>query len=255
MRRLKISTVPALSAAAAIAIIIGCGGGGGGGGSSTDGSTTGLTSVAIEARDADQFAADLLTVQVGDTLNLRLWGRDSSNQIGFEFPTDWSTNAPASVATLTPDGILQAVGASSTVYTVSARGGAYTASLRVRPTGAILRGSLRNTESVGVPGAISRIYNAGGDQLASTVTGSNGSFRLQVPLNSREFLIDTTPIKDRYYNQFGFGDKEYSIICPANKPSTPTPVSGGTVTLSGTPVVYRKVSGSTPPPPPPGCGL
>jgi len=255
MRRSPFAIAPLLAATAGAAIIIGCGGGGGGGGSSTDGSTTGLTSVAIEARDVDSYAADLLTVQVGDTLDLRLWGRDATGNVGFEFPTDWSTNAPSSIATVTPAGVLTAVGASSTIYTIRARGGAFTASLRVRPVGAILRGSVRNTEGSGVPGATSRIYNAGGDELIATQTGSNGSFRVQVPLNSREFLIDLTAIRDRYYNQFGYGAKDYSIICPANKPEIPIPVSGGTVTLAGTPVVYRKVSGGTPPPPPPGCGL
>jgi len=241
-------------------VLIACGGGGGGGSSTATGTSSGtggsLTDVVIEFRTTDGYAVDASNIRVGDNLQMYLWGRDSTGQIGYLTASDWTTTAPATVATMSGSGEFRAVSASATNYSVRARGNSYTVTFRVNASaGGALAGRVRNVEGQGVPGALVQLFNSSGALTGSAVTGSNGTFRSLAPFTTAKFLVDLSAISSRYYNQFGYGANEYSSICPENKPDTGTIVSSGATILPSNPVVYRKVEGTTPPPPPPDCGL
>lgn len=244
---------------AALLVAIACGGGGGGGSSTTSGTTSGttaggLTDVRIEGVLPNTYRADFNNIQVADTIALGLWGRDADGQVAYATASNFSTNAPSSVATVSGS-TLTVIAASATTYRVFANGTTYSVNFRPKARAAALTGRVRNTTSQGVPDADVYFFSASGANVGSAVTGSDGTFRAVLPTTARTFLVDLGDISTRYYNQFGFGPSEYSVICPANKANLPTLVSGSTVALSGNAVVYRKVSGTTPPPPPPDCGL
>ncbi|CAN1493858.1 Protein of unknown function DUF1416 [Fimbriimonadaceae bacterium] len=239
--------------------VIACGGGGGGGGSTSasgGGSGGTFTEVAVEFRTPDNYAVDPSNIRVGDTLQMYLWGRDSTGQIGAVPSSNWSTTAPGSIAVTSSSGAFEAKAATSTTYVVRANGNEYTANFTIKAaSGGLVAGRVRNTDSQGVPGAFVRIYNAAGAQVGTAVTGSNGTFRVVAPFNATGFLVDMTGLATRYYNQFGYGASEYSVICPDSKATLPAVSSSSLTLLPSNPVVYRKVGGTTPPPPPPDCGL
>jgi hypothetical protein len=239
--------------------VIACGGGGGGGGSTSasgGGSGGTFTEVAVEFRTPDNYVVDPSNIRVGDTLQMFLWGRDSNGQIAAVPSNNWSTTAPGSVAVTSSSGAFEAKAATTTSYVVRANGNEYTANFTIKAaSGGLVAGRVRNTDSQGVPGAFVRIYNAAGAQLGTAVTGSNGTFRVVAPFNATGFLVDMTGLSTRYYNQFGYGASEYSVICPDSKATLPAVSSSSLTLLPSNPVVYRKVGGTTPPPPPPDCGL
>ena len=239
--------------------VIACGGGGGGGGSTSasgGGSGGTFTEVAVEFRTPDNYVVDPSNIRVGDTLQMFLWGRDSNGQIAAVPSNNWSTTAPGSVAVTSSSGAFEAKAATTTSYVVRANGNEYTANFTIKAaSGGLVAGRVRNTDSQGVPGAFVRIYNAAGAQLGTAVTGSNGTCRVVAPFNATGFLVDMTGLSTRYYNQFGYGASEYSVICPDSKATLPAVSSSSLTLLPSNPVVYRKVGGTTPPPPPPDCGL
>lgn len=90
--------------------VIACGGGGGGGGSTSasgGGSGGTFTEVAVEFRTPDNYAVDPSNIRVGDTLQMYLWGRDSTGQIGAVPSSNWSTTAPGSIAVTSSSGALR----------------------------------------------------------------------------------------------------------------------------------------------------
>lgn len=239
--------------------VIACGGGGGGGGSTSasgGGSGGTFTEVAVEFRTPDNYVVDPSNIRVGDTLQMYLWGRDSTGQIAAVPSSNWSTTAPSSIAVTSSSGAFEAKAATTTSYVVRANGNEYTANFTIKAaSGGLVAGRVRNTDSQGVPGAVVRIYNTAGTQLGTAITGSNGTFRVLAPTTATGFLVDLTALGTKYYNQFGYGPSEFSVICPDSTATLPPVISSTLTLLPSNPVVYRKVGGTTPPPPPPDCGL
>jgi len=267
MRNLLKNLVPIFLCVVA-ALVIGCGGGGGddGGnpttGTQTNGNSTNGTS-ATDIRVEGVLSAnqnqvvDLENLQPGDQLQLQLWGRRTTNNEPTVVPSsNWSTNAPSSVLTVSSSGLLQVNGVGSGVYRVTANGGAYSANVTVKSDQAVVKGLVRNTEGVGVPRARIRFYRGDGVQLAEAYTGSNGTFQAAIPTDASGFLVDMTERSATYYNQFGYGQNDFSIICPANKAPLPALTNQSNVSLNPPAIVVtRKSTGQNPPPPPPDCGI
>jgi len=247
----------ALILVALAAIPLGCGGGGGGGGSEPD---PVITDIHIEGVDGSSHTVDLANVQVGDSIQLRLWGRNSSGAVVPVTATSWSTTAPASVATVSSSGLLVVTGVGTGTYQVSANGGAYTHTLKISTTSAIVQGKVRNTDSVGVPGVKVTLFDAGGTAVGNALTGSDGTFRILGPATAKSFSVDTSPRAGAYANYFSYRTssstsyKDYSDdLCPGPRPTLPSVAIGSTTTLPYDIVVYKSGGGGTPPPPPPDC--
>ncbi|MDX2064537.1 MAG: hypothetical protein SFX74_02220 [Fimbriimonadaceae bacterium] len=247
-------SVPGFGATAVTLTLLACGGSGGGGGGTTPPDPT-ITSIVIELRTADGFVVDPLQIRTGETLVARRWGRDAAGAVTEVPTTDFSTTAAGSVATITSAGAFTAVGANSGTFQIRAGDGAQTLNFRVSG-GAVarVRGQVRNDDNQGVPGVRVATYTSGGTVTGGMFTGSNGSFQLNVPTTTTGFLLDMETIVSRYYNQFGYGSNEYSVVCPDFRAPVPALTNGVTTALPGTPIITRKVAG-TPPPPPPDCGL
>jgi hypothetical protein len=245
------------------AVIIGCGGGGGGGSTTgTTDTTTATTATSIRpeatlASDTSQ-TIDLDNVQPGDQLQLRLWGRnpDTGNAV-IVGSSGWSTDAPASVLTVSSSGLLSAISANAASYTVSSNGGKYSATVRVKSPAARVVGFIRNEAGIGATRAKINFYDNSGAIISSAFTGSNGTFGAAVPAAAKTFLVDMSERAGVYYNQFGFGPHDYNLSC-TNRAPLPTLATGSTFTLvssgGGSIEVNRIIAGS-PPPPPPDCGL
>lgn len=240
-------------ASLALLTILACGGGGGGG--TPEPPPSDITGITIEARAGDR-AVDQNNLQAGSVYTMRMWGRNGSGNVVTVAATDWSTNAPASIATITPTGELTVTGVTSTVYNITARGEGQvrTFSFRTRAAGFGLGGRVRNTESQGVPGVIVRTYTNSGTVLGTAVTGSDGTFTVVSTANAARFFVDASPVSNRYYNQFGYQSGEYGPACPQYRPVAPAQSSGSVTNLPTNPVLYRNSAGN-PPPPPPDCGF
>jgi hypothetical protein len=238
-------------AAAALLFVIGCGGSGG---SDPDPDPT-LTDRRIEAVTGAGIVVDGNNLQVGDALDMRIWGRDESGNIGLESATNWRTNAPSSVATVSSTGRLSIAGATSTAYSIT--GGGLTWEFRVSANRGRITGLVRNTERLGVPRATVRLYDSSQNVVGSALSGSNGTFRVLVPTSARRFLVENDLISDRYAPIFGYGPlHEYGPACAFSRwPETPTVASGTTVALPSNAVLYRRPAPGEPPLPPPDCGL
>ncbi|CAN5507406.1 hypothetical protein BH11ARM2_BH11ARM2_12430 [soil metagenome] len=254
MRTLS-KALPALLISVVAAFVIGCGGGGGGG-STTDGSTnatsanattatnatgtTALTSIQAEAYDtATQTVVDAGSVQKGDSLQLRLFGRDDNNNIVYPSGTTWTTNAAASVATVTSSGLLTIKGDSGS-FTVTANG-RYNLGLTIQAAAeAAVSGKVKNQENQGVPGAIIEIFANNGNKLRSGVTGSDGTFQIAVPSNASKFDVNFANIDTRYVNVWGYGSGTFSpAVCPAIVP-LPALTAGHVTSLTRNIVLFRK---------------
>lgn len=255
------------------AVVIGCGGGGGGG-SSTDGSTNatdgtnatnangsnangtnangetdgtnGIASTQFEALDAD-VAVDPGSVKKGDSLQLRLFTVSSTGKVTFPTSVTFTTDAAASLATLSSKGVLKVVGTDGT-FRVSANGSS-TRTFTIRPANeAYIQGIARNESGKGVSRAGIEIFNGSGGKIRSTETGSDGSFRIAVPDNASTFDVNFAKLSGLYYNVWAYRGGTYSpSVCRAIVP-LPAFRDGQTTELSGTLRLYA-VSNQVPPVP------
>jgi hypothetical protein len=248
-----------------------CGGGGGG---TSDGSTnaTGTTSttagstgtiindkIAAVQRSNSNSAVDPANVLVGDSLQLFVSGRNTNNQFVLVSGSNWSTNAPRSVATVSADGVLTANGSSNgTVWKLYGQGpnGSLSTNFVVVSTSHVVTGLVRNVNSTPIPGVILTFFDASKNQVAESVTGLNGTFRAGVPSSATRFTIDISNAdpfykgNTIYYRQFGYGDNDYlenDVSCLSRLPA----LTNGAVALPYDIVLDDRASG--PPPPPIGC--
>lgn len=237
----------------ALMVVVGCGGGGGS--TNTDGGSTGTYTNMQIGTTVSGFFVDPTSVAAGETLSMKVYGRNSSGTL-VEVPTSgWQTSAPSSVATVSGGGTVVGVAASANTYTISATasGETVTSSLKVRAaTGAKVTGTLLNPNSVGMRFAVITFYDASGNALSSAVTGVNGTFRAVVPVGATQFglNIDTTDPTNLYYRQFSFGDNEYLMDEASCYAPLPTLTSGGTAALGS---IGLTLKSSGPPGPPTGC--
>lgn len=240
--------------ALALAVVIGCGGSGGGGSTTDSGGSSAATTV--EVRDSENYALGQSSLRQGETYSAILWGRDTSGAIVFASPSNWRTTASSAIASVAPNGAITVNSGGS--IPLSANGGESTRTYVAVSTGGVVRGRVRNTDGQGVdgqgvPDAVIRFYDSAGAVRVTTTSGSNGSFRTVIPGTVRTFLVDVSGLSSKYYNQFGFGDKEYSTVCSDYRAPIPTRAGSEIITLSSDAVVTRNSAGD-PPPPPPNCG-
>ena len=235
--------------ALALAVVIGCGGSGGGGSTTDSGGSSAATTV--EVRDSENYALGQSSLRQGETYSAILWGRDTSGAIVFASPSNWRTTASSAIASVAPNGAITVNSGGS--IPLSANGGESTRTYVAVSTGGVVRGRVRKTDRQGVPDAVIRFYDSAGAVRVTTTSGSNGSFRAVIPGTVRTFLVDVSGLSSKYYNQFGFGDKEYSPVCSDYRAPIPTRTGSKIITLSSDAVVTRK-SADDPPPPPPNCG-
>jgi len=266
---LKKSILLVLVAAAVVIFTSACGGGGGSSSSNSTSSATstststagGISSVLIGATlGGTTEGVSPTNLAVGDQVQLFITGLDASNNM-FSVPgSNWTTNAPASVATVTSTGLVTAVGASSTTYSLNGRaqdGTAVTGQLMVSAAQALVTGLVRNENSTGVQSVLVQFYNAGGNLLGQAITGPTGQFRANVPSSAKSFTIGIESADPSiggetiYYRQFAYGGHDYLEGSPSCFTTLPALTSGGTTPLPNDIVLDARISG--PPPPPTGC--
>lgn len=249
-----------------------CGGGGGGG--TSDGSTnsTGTTSttagstgtiindrIAPVQRSNSNSAVDPTNVLVGDSLQLFVSGRNADNQFVLVSGSNWSTNAPRSVATVTSGGVLTANGSSNgTVWKLFGQGpnGSLSTNFVVVSTSHVVTGLVRNVNSTPIPGVTVTFFDSTKNQVAESVTGLDGTFRAGVPGTATRFTIDISNAdpfykgNTIYYRQYGYGANDYlenDLSCLGRLPA----LTNGSIALPDDIVLDDRASG--PPPPPIGC--
>jgi len=235
-------------------LLVGCGGGGGGGGGG--GSTTGqYTSLGVTGYTTNSQMLDPHDLIPGDVIQLDITGFNSKNVLVVLPVSGWRTNAPSSVATLGSGGLLTAVSASPTTYTieVTVAGTTYTSGLVVTAQHDLITGLVRNP-SDGIGSAIVDFYNAAGHQVGQAYTSRDGTFRASVPSTSTKFTIDMSaadPGNYYYYPQFTYGNEEYLEATTCLTP-LPTTLSAINPTPLPNPIVPAERT-LGPPDPPTGC--
>jgi hypothetical protein len=255
---------------AALVILFGsaCGGGGGtsssgNGDGSTDGGTITNVHIAATLQGSGNPGVDTSNLAVGDVVSLRLLGTNAQGQTVTASSSNWTTNAPGSVATVTSNGTLTANGPTGGVsYTVSAQGpnGTVSSPLVIKAVQALAIGVVRNVNGTGVSGVKVKFYNDAGGLVGQATTGSDGVYRANLPTTATGFTIDietadpgSNPI---YYRQFDYtppGREDAlsylngELNCRA---SIPALTLGATTQIS--PIVLA-ARASGPPPPPSGC--
>jgi len=240
-----------------------CGGGGGGtttnttSTTTTDGST-GLTNVQmIGVLQGTNVGVGLTNLAPGQSVQLEFIGTDRTNHQVVRQGSNFTTTAPASVATLSSSGLLSVVSASATTYSVQGTGpsGSQTRDLSVTSSTAFVSGKIRNINGTGVANVKVNFYLANGSLKATAATGPDGTFLATVPTNVTGFSIDieqADPASGNqiYYREFAYGAKYYlnEADCPV---AVPTLTAGSTTILPADVVLADRASG--PPPPPSGC--
>jgi hypothetical protein len=246
-------------------IVIGCGGGGGGGTSSTSNPTTSnptggnATDLRIYAPVGNGVFTDPGNVAVGETLDFNVYGLNSNRNVVSVSASNWTTDAPPSVATVDANGVVSGVSASDGSYGLGATAQTTTLSsaLKVRPAGARVTGTLTTGEGTGsdptmpLAGGIIVFYNESGTlEVGRAVTAHNGTFRAVVPTTARRFTVQISD-SSAYHKTFSVGSSGYvgdESTCYA---PLPTLNNGATSVLPARIQLYRKELG--PPPPPSGC--
>lgn len=242
-------------------MIIGCGGGGGGGGTAT--SSTGTTSGTYHSPEVTGYVGssagpmlDTRNVYVGETVQLQITARDTSNNLVVLNGVNWVTTAPPTIATVTSAGVLTGIGSSSgKAYTIygSYKGTRYSANLIVTAQQDLVTGIVRNA-SEAIASGIVLFYNASGKQVGEAYTTRDGSFQASVPSTATRFTINLSlvdPSSIYFYKEFAYGSNNYlegtSCLAPL-----PSPLSAANATaLPNDIVVFLQTLG--PPPPPTGC--
>lgn len=247
-------------------VVIGCGGGGGGGGTSstsnptTSNPTTGTaTDLRIYAPVGGGVFTDPGNVAVGENLDFNVYGLDSNRNAVQVTASNWTTNAPASVATVDGNGVVAGIGASDASYTLAASAQSTNVSslLKVRPAQARVTGTLTTGEGTGsdpiipLPGGTIVFYNeAGTTELGRAITAHNGTFRAVVPTTATRYTVQIAD-SSAYHKTFSVGSSGY--VGNENTCYAPVPAltNGSTTALTARIRLYRKALG--PPPPPSGC--
>lgn len=246
-------------------IVIGCGGGGGGGTSSTSNPTTSnptggnATDLRIYAPVGGGIFVDPGNVAVGENLDFNVYGLDSNRDVVQVTASNWTTDAPTTVASLDANGVVAGISASNNTYGLgaSAQSTSLSSQLKVRPaearvTGTLTTGAGNSTDpALPVAGGIIVFYNeAGTTELGRAVTAHNGTFRAVVPVTARRYTVQVGA-GSTYHQTFSVGSSGYvgnESTCYA---PVPTLTNGVTTALPGSIRLYRKALG--PPPPPSGC--
>jgi len=199
----------------------------------------------------------LTDLTVGQTVQLKFVGTDSTNHQVTRTGTNFSTTAPSSVVTLTSDGLLSVVGASASTFTVQGKGpaGVQSRDLAVTSASAAVTGKVRNINGTGVANVKVKFYLANGTLKATAVTGPDGTFRAAVPSNVTGFTIDIEQAdpptgNEIYFREFAYASKYYLNESDCLVP-VPALTDGSTVGLPAEVVLSDRASG--PPPPPSGC--
>jgi hypothetical protein len=192
----------------------------------------------------------------GDTIQLDITGYDSKGNRVKVPASGWQTTAPGSVATLTSGGLLTAVAASSSSYTIQVTyaGITYSTGLTVTTSQDLITGLVRNVSNpinnVGVD-----FFNSSGVQVGTAFTSADGTFRASVPATAVQFSIDMSladPGNFYYYTEFAYNSGVYleANTCLAKLPQ---PLSAVSPTSLPAPIVPQEKAGGQPPPPPTGC--
>lgn len=239
-----------------IVLIAGCGGGGG----SNPGSGTGTGlgayhSIQVTGYTALRQMLNTKNLIVGDTIQLDLTGRDKNNNLVVIKESGWTTDAPSGVATLTSDGVLTIVGASSSTYTISlvVNGVSFSSTLFASTAQDLVTGVVKNSVNP-IEDVIVDFFDSTGSQVGQAYTARDGSFRASVPATAVTFTIDMSiadPGAVYYYPQYGYGADQYlsGKSCLAKLPGA---LSSTKVTTLPSNIVVDVRSG-VPPPPPTGC--
>lgn len=195
----------------------------------------------------------------GDLIQLRAVGIHHPSAGGSEIVTvavtSWRTNAPSSVATVTPAGLMSVNGGSAgQAYTVQCNyaGTTLTQSFLVKTAGAVIAGRVRNTTGNGSVYTLVKFYDASGTLLAQAFTGLDGTFRVVVPATATNFTVDTSASFGIYYGVFAFGTPTYNGNQQGCKAQLPALTSTSSIVLPHDIVVFDN-PGSGPPEPPSGC--
>lgn len=263
MRRNLSSTLLVL--ASALVIALGCGGGGGGGGSnSSSGGSTPVPGYAVSRLvgipTGGGTVRDLSNLVVGESLRVRGLLVTSSGVASLVDVTNLETSASSNdviVDSTTNNVIAFDVTTGSPTVSADLSSKRVSTPLRVAATGTrhLITGHIRTTLSENIAGATVSFYGPSSSTvLASTISGIDGNFAANVPLEATRFAVNVQAFKPAgttglYYNVFGYGDDYYdsTLECPATMPS-----GSGTINLAD--VVFFRKSPSTVPPAPTGCG-
>lgn len=191
----------------------------------------------------------------GDVIQLTITGYNTKGNLVVIPVSGWRTNAPSSVARLSSGGLLTAVAASSTTYTIEVvyGGTTYTSGVSVSAAGAVITGVVRNP-SDGINEAIVDFYNKSGIRVGRAYTSRDGSFRASVPSTTLKFSIDMSladPGNYYYYPQFTYGSNVYLEGTTCLTP-LPSPLTSGGVTNLPSPIIPAERT-LGPPDPPTGC--
>ena len=270
----RLQPLAAILITAVLAIVIfGCGGSGGGGSTSSTASngTTGVgteTDILVVALfSGTQSPASPFVIQNPPTLNFQLvpgdvsqvevTGVNSITQQTSVLPaTNFSIDAPSTVATISSSGVLTAKGSSpSTVYHVSATysGTVYTSDFQVINPSAKVAGNVTDTSGNEVPGMVVDFYNSSGVLVAQTEVGSDGSFIANVPSTATSFALDSTTLSQNgYYTEYELNNFYYSATSQSCYTSLGTLTVGKKTTLASA-IQVLPVNSGEPPPPPTGC--
>lgn len=198
---------------------------------------------------------DSRNVLAGEQIQMDMTARDEKENLHVIPASGWTTNAPSTVATLTSNGVLRAVGASTTQYTVSiAYGGTpYSVPLVVSSPQDVILGTVWDGSN-GIENAAVDFFDAGGSQVGVAYTSRNGSFQGSVPSTATTFTLNMSvpdPGNVYYYPQFAYNTLEYleqtTCLAPLPTPLSPTGVNS----LPSKILPNLRTSG--PPPPPTGC--
>ena len=242
-----------------LCLAIGCGGGGGGG-NTDQGAIVSISLVALYNGTSSPIVVNSTPLSPGDHVQFELQGQyDETGQVATIHPSGFTTNAPASVATLSSSGLLTAIASSGgRLYSVSLvyKGTTYGAEFSVGSPAAHVVGNVVTSTGNAVSGAQINFVTKTGAVAGSTVTGTNGSFIAAVPTSATNFTVDfkdsTNLNYPSLYDVFSYNSFTYSAAISSCEPALPTLKVGTVVTLPHSLVVFVDAN-TDPPPPPDGC--
>lgn len=260
---LKKANLLALFAFLALVLVIGCGGGGGGGGNGggnggNGGSFDQIILEAVLASNPNTFV-DPANIQVGDIVQFQVAGYDNGVRTVLAAGPFATTDATNAVGTLSSTGLFTATASSNQQFTAStsAGGANRTRNYLVKPTQALVSGTVVDSNGRPVFDALVRIINGSNLIIATGRTGVDGRFRISTPATGESINIDPVSLSaTTYYNSFILSSKRYTtldVVCSAPLP----PLGIGSTVGAGTLIVdtVRNIGGgiNVPPPPPDGC--
>jgi hypothetical protein len=194
------------------------------------------------------------TLTVGDQIALTFIGKSTTNSAQFVTVqgSGFSTNAPASVATVSGN-VLVIHGATSQSYTVSGSygGKSYSATFTSVASSAKVAGQINDTNGNPVYAVPIQFYS-GTTLVGAAVTGPGGSFIGEVPATANGFVANFASVGG-YYNEYVYSRLNYAPT--VNTCRSPLPaLTTGSVTSLLTPIVVYVYDTNNPPPAPTGCG-